>query len=1680
MEALPDATGSEILQIAGRVLGAAAKEIIMAEQRSTARGRGAWKSGSSGTAAASRPGSKKRRIFWLTATVLALVGVIAAFFSIVKPARDTEFVPLVMTQYNPPHLVAKPGAARDGGELKDIFISQEHRKTRFSDDPLAQNNYANQAWDTLDRRLKELQQGDRYKDKDTVLVYLNALALTDQAGAIHVLPADANPDNPNSWKPLKDILSGLKDCPAHHKVVILDLMHPPLNPRLGVLSHDVAMRVVKTVNEVPDEHRLVILPCSPGQVSLASEDLNQSVFGYYLQTGLRGAAARYGNGPDNLVTAERLVNFLKERVDRWADQNRHTRQTPLVLGNLDLKFDLMTLPRTGLPSQTQLPQEVEPYPSWLSEKWALRDQWWDEKKYRIAPWTFRKLEALLLQAEQKWRGGALQELDKDILNSTVRDLQAKMSQAEDLIKGARPPASSLAMERAQGGKPGDPQVVKALQALLVEEANLAADPKPDYAAFREKRVKPFLEAVPKPPAEDKAKPPDKEPTSAVLPLKDRPFDLAWAVFEAARQETTPRPQRIHFLNQLLLDAGQSPPRYVETLFLERLDDELGQRGKADAKNWDPRTVRAALDAVWKGEIAAACDERAFAWVHDGLEEAAQKRHDAAVLLFARDYAPPATEDLFKEVSGRYEALEEPIGRVTRAYQAYDRAMIVLPDFLPYLMALPDLGNLNRENWQQCRDAVLGLQPILANPPRSGSANDEARRNGLRKLDRLTEVLEPNLTRILNLVGRDQLDARLGAARKADVTSANDRREASRRYVEANQLLELPWLRAKDREEAWQAIRELAHRLNDETLKADQASEASRQLGELAQTFQEDKAVQEEHQRTAWRAELAINLLRLGGVPGAAQLEPERLKAAQSAKDSAAWPALAVKVHKAWTGDLKKALENPAADRDRLSRIFPPLDELSLPQTTANPTADLFKTQVRDLRKWLAERYLYESRELVSLDVRSPADRDKQGKTRAQSFYARAAGQLSGEAPDVPLRIDPSPDPVDPRTTHEESLDLHLASGVSPNDVTKFDKIVDPSWLTVKLPEPADVMKEPGPDYKLRVGIELAPGAQESTTERPKGFLITAVVRGKTYHFVERTELPEALGRSLQLIATGPDKNANLPLRDLRLRPNAGQQQVYLFVKNPTDQPRTVAVELKAGKPLVSMGRSDPIEAPPGGKPMPVKFPGAAPMAQLDELKGPLEMTLLDVKAGDKPIGRPQVFDVVLDRPSDYVTADVRYYPKDHKLTVKVLATKPIQGKPCRVALELLPEQIPGLTTEQNRKGQFGGELTAENPTAELFAENLDFSDRDQEYGYVHLTVDGWKRALVYRVPFPIQGVGFETGELVIRPQPIRLKSKDVARTGTPYRVDIEADNAPADAQLEVALDTSGGGNFVRKSLLQGGRQERKGFSPHAPDGALLFDTSVRDWEYTLDTTGIVRECTLRVRMLHADGKLVTGGPDDQELLTTKAIIFDDTKPVINDLKLVNRPRKSILRLSADGNDPESGIDTVEFFPGEPATDAKTGEQTVGNNKTAPGKPVDAAKKRWQGDLSIAPDAKGLMTVSVRFVNRAGLDQFKTVQIDLGGTDEGDGKKPTTATIKVRLVARGQAQEKQQVLLTKDMAKEPTAQMDTDDKGLCVFKNVQPGKYKLSASVTKSTETLKADVIVEVAAGDEIQKELDAK
>ena len=1546
------------------------------------------------TREAGEPTVRRRNRLWLPVALLALLligGTWVAVVAWLQPLRPPAFVPLWVVD-NPADRSVIPWAAQDRAAL----IEGEFLGRPVADVP---------ANATRDRILHELAALRTRRSWEPVVVYLSVPACCTGPDSVQLLPADATPDAPRNRLALREVLELLRACPSRHKLLVLDVA-APVESMHGPADGDVASAVQAELEAVADPNRLTLLPCSPGQQALASADLGRTVFGHYLEEGLRGWADGYGPGGerDGRVSVRELAEFVRARVDRWSRQNRPTVQTPLLHGSAE-DFALRAFAGAHPQPPRALP-EPEAYPDWLRTAWATRERWRQEGYARSAPRLFRELEAALLHAEQAWLGGRDTAAVQDRLGKTLAKLEERLTafRAVPLPK----PLPSLALAAEHGPKP-DPAVLEALKVAL---AKFAAAP---------------------PPAPGKPAPPIPEAEA----IKAKPHaDLAAAVWEVVVTDPRPQPDRIRFLSELLITPDRQP-RYLETLFLHRLAAYAEAPGPS---GWPTERVRRLIDLVRQTEAFAA-RPASFDWLEPSLAGVAQQRHDAEVLFFAPGYVSDSeTERLLRQATDSTARLRTQAAAQQAARDLFDEALMTLPAL--------DAGGASEATWLAAVDGACELADLLKPPAAQPSADVLAARiaDGQPKAAALRSAL-------------DELRRPFSDERVAELLARLKAPDASPAVLgEAESLLRTPFLNPDARASLRQAARASAVRLNQETMRQDRSDDERHQ----PTTAPSSAPAPDEAATKATalhRARRSIALLRLGGYGGddlrnlqtlLARLEaPETTRAALTRTTGT----LSLALNRAWLEDVP-ALLRTGKDRDaadRLARVIPANELASLLDDPArNPTTLRRSAEAKALWAWNANRCRYESHDPTDPAPFAPGS----GFLAAAARSFQAAGTPTPPESSIEITGGPDTPTLTPAATSVTyPLRLRLLGGADERASASLRYLqASDDWF--RTTAESTVQLTTLNEVKLPLGVELL-------TDRPlpgplpRGVLVQATLAGRTFHSRVPVGLDEVANRLELRLAADPKGPAD-PLRDLRLRPLKGKQPFTLMIHNPRAGERAVIVQLLVNGAVIPGGESaklvlGPNEtrpvafAPPPPAPPPAAPPSATPPAapapaipkELPELKGPLEVRVLDA-ARPKVVLESRLVRVEVANPAEYVdVSDIRFVPAPKgggsRLTVALRATGSLAGPECVAELVFPAEQDSGLSV---RDGSLRGVVPKTGQPLTLYADDLRVPDGGEPSGLISLTIDGSERAYVFRASFPRGSTPVRPAEL---PGPaLRLRSPAVAASEDLLPVRVEADRAPDGSTLELGLGRRADGAFVPdvSRSFPSARQRRVGFAPSA-DGKLLdFEAVLRDWEEKLPTEGIVGRRALRARLLDRGGKELA--------VAYREVVLDPTPP--ERVQFIDPPQKARrdqpVLLRAQSAPSVSGIAKVQFFFGRPVNN-----QPPPNAVLFPAAPADPKRLVWEAKLKPGDHKEGT-AVTVQFVNGAGRSSFATEVIDF--LDPADFARQPNGSIAGR-VMEGDRPQGGLVVVLRNAKGEPAGQTKTDRDGTFAFEDLPPGKYGVESS-----------------------------
>jgi hypothetical protein len=721
------------------------------------------------------------------------------------------------------------------------------------------NAFASQEREPLLRNLRGL---SARKDA-SVVIYLCGFAAHDE-GVSYLLPGDARLGDRRTWVPLREVLGHVRACPARHKLLLLDIMQPFTDPRVGRLTDDAAEHSRHELEQaIQDDPRLTILcACSPGQVSLTAEVLGQTVFGYYVARGLGGEADGWGprGRANRRVSVQELAAFVAVHVDHWAVHARGARQTPQLLTATEGDFELTST--ESRPAESLVTGE---YPDWLRAVWLKRDDWRARGDVPGLNVLSDRLQAVLLRTERFWRAGAQPETLKKGLDERLGVLDRQYDEATARAPHIQPRSLAAAIadfrltdqERLDAGA--------ALRQLDRLDARVSRA-KPDDKGLEGDRKR--LET-------DRAK--------LLKPFEGKSLDLARVVLAEAAAESAPSPRQVRYWSELLKPEAMVG-RLAEVAFLQRLVDL-----SADERGWPPAAAQVALRAILEGERAARVDPRAAPWVAADRAVAERGRTEGEALLFGTRAVRSSAEQPWRRALRGYETVNRTAELVRDAHHALDDAR----SFLPGLVAYLEVHEADARSWAAANRVAHELDDLLGAPPAS---KDPAPVEALKLIDNLTGELRFHLAR---------LRVPFTAERWPKVAAGGKARAEDRRELEA--LLASPWPAAADRVRLWQACRAANAQLHQEVIEAEAVGSVLASYAPPA--VNSSQAIRAEAARGLRRAEWSMDLLKLRGFRETGGLEEVRGRAARDPADAAARNALASALRQAWDRNVQLA-DNP--------------------------------------------------------------------------------------------------------------------------------------------------------------------------------------------------------------------------------------------------------------------------------------------------------------------------------------------------------------------------------------------------------------------------------------------------------------------------------------------------------------------------------------------------------------------------------------------------------------------------------------------------------------------------------------------------------------------------------------------------------------------------------------------------
>jgi hypothetical protein len=368
----------------------------------------------------------------------------------------------------------------------------------------------------------------------------------------------------------------------------------------------------------------------------------------------------------------------------------------------------------------------------------------------------------------------------------------------------------------------------------------------------------------------------------------------------------------------------------------------------------------------------------------------------------------------------------------------------------------------------------------------------------------------------------------------------------------------------------------------------------------------------------------------------------------------------------------------------------------------------------------------------------------------------------------------------------------------------------------------------------------------------------------------------------------------------------------------------------------------------------------------------------------------------------------------------------------------------------------------------LLAEGIKFkpevAEKDRNATFT-INVDGYDRLAAYTTNFK------DTQPAPLKTYLNPRLSEDAVLTGKAVRVLAETYAIEGNKTLSLSVGRPDKDDASFDKLLEDKplRQKEIFVKPGTENDALVFTTVLKDWDLTFPTNGVAGKRIFRMKVKD------TGSPKDNVL------VVDRTPPEVKytsiirtaDLEVGKKP----LVLTATASDDESDIAKVLFFVGDvPGADLKP----AAGGKVITGKPVKGkdGKISYTAEL-LLPLKPGEIKIGVLAVNRVGLVANSPDEpVEYFVRDKAAPKpKPTTGSVKGKVVSGSTAQPGLEVVLLDSTGKTTVKSTTTDKEGAYKIEGIEPGSYILR-STKKGGWIAVGEQKVSVVADEEAQKVKD--
>jgi hypothetical protein len=282
-----------------------------------------------------------------------------------------------------------------------------------------------------------------------VVVFVAVHGAASSGQGAYLIPNNAGPKDAGGYA-MDKALAALEQLPKDtKKLLILDTAQVTSNWQLGMLHNDFVRTLAKDARATSIPNLLIFCAADEDQRSWVSEEYGRTIFAHFVTEALKGAA---DNDDDGQVTAQELIDYVKEQVESWVRHNRDAIQTPRVIGpdGLAKQMVLGTADRTAYlkqkPDSAKLTQWSPP--EGVVDAWKERDALARSFPHpaTYTPHLWRQYHETLLRFEQLSRAG--DATNAQTMEQDLRKLAGRIRQNQRIDKDAL--AATLATPAALG------------------------------------------------------------------------------------------------------------------------------------------------------------------------------------------------------------------------------------------------------------------------------------------------------------------------------------------------------------------------------------------------------------------------------------------------------------------------------------------------------------------------------------------------------------------------------------------------------------------------------------------------------------------------------------------------------------------------------------------------------------------------------------------------------------------------------------------------------------------------------------------------------------------------------------------------------------------------------------------------------------------------------------------------------------------------------------------------------------------------------------------------------------------------------------------------------------------------------------------------------------------------------